>query len=113
VDNIKIDLREMEWGGMDSITIRMIKSKTLKLAEYVARTGGKINICKVLVGTPAGKAQVDNQGVDVSEDNIKKVFKVGSVMSGFGIAQSYRNCLEGPGSITDNAIFFSSLHLPD
>jgi hypothetical protein len=35
--------------------IRMIKSRRMRLAEHVARTGEKRTACRILVGKPEGK----------------------------------------------------------
>jgi hypothetical protein len=35
--------------------IRMLNSRRMKLAEYIARMGEKRNACKVLMGKPEGK----------------------------------------------------------
>jgi hypothetical protein len=43
--------------------IRMIKSRRMKLAGYVARMGEKRNAYRILVGNPEGKRPLGNQDV--------------------------------------------------
>jgi hypothetical protein len=70
------------------IIIRIIKSRRMRLAGYVARMGEKRNVYRILVGKPEGKRPVgrprrtwvDNIKMDISEIGL-------SVVGWIGLAQ--------------------------
>jgi hypothetical protein len=65
--------------------IRQIKARRMSWAGHVARMGEGRKLCRVLVGKPEGKGQLEDQGVDESVGSKLTLGKLvgGGVWSGF------------------------------